>query len=106
MLLTDPAARIAWACGIAYAAERAMSRRIPAALIFASALFLAALAAAPALMWKHLSSAAGDVPTPNTGKEQTSATIADFDKDGVNDFVITERTAADSVVLFRSGTSG
>ena len=78
-----------------------MPKRFAAALICTAAVLLAALFATPASKWKHLSSAAGDLPTPNTGKEQTSATVADFDNDGVNDFVITERTEADSVVLFR-----
>src|SRR5947209_1921140 len=53
------------------------------------------------IQWKHLSSRAGDLPAPNGGKEQTSATVFDIDKDGVNDFVITERTAAPSVVWYR-----
>src|SRR5690242_9488002 len=56
--------------------------------------------------WKHLSSANGDLPAPNKGTEQTSLTVADFDRDGVNDFVVTERTAADSVVLFRRNANG
>jgi hypothetical protein len=51
--------------------------------------------------WKHLSARAGDIPAPNKGTEQTSATVFDIDKDGVNDFVITERTAADSVVWYQ-----
>ncbi len=68
-----------------------------------------ALGAAPRpaeFHWKHLSSASGDLPTPNQGTQQTSLTVADFDRDGVNDFVVTERTAADSVVLFRRGRAG
>jgi len=63
-------------------------------------------AASTEFRWKHLSTANGDLPLPNKGTEQTSTTIADFDKDGINDFVITERTAPDSVVLFRRGASG
>ncbi len=67
---------------------------------------LLAAAAAPQYKWKHLSSANGDLPAPNKGTEQTSLTVSDFDRDGVNDFVVTERTAADSVVLFRRGANG
>jgi hypothetical protein len=83
-----------------------MPKQFPAALILTGAVLLVALVAAPVSKWKHLSSATGDLPTPNTGKEQTSVTVADFDRDGVNDFVITERTEADSVVLFRRGKTG
>jgi hypothetical protein len=59
---------------------------------------LALLSADP---WKHLSTATGDLPAPNKGTEQTSLTVADFDRDGFSDFIVTERTAADSVVLYR-----
>jgi hypothetical protein len=69
---------------------------------------VALLAAAPAAeyKWQHLSSANGDLPAPNKGTEQTSLTVADFDRDGLNDFVVTERTSADSVVLFRRTGNG
>lgn len=53
------------------------------------------------LAWKHLSSATGDLPAPNGGKEQTSLTIGDFGHDGRPGFIVTERTAPDSVVLYR-----
>jgi hypothetical protein len=51
--------------------------------------------------WKHLSTDTGDLPVPNPGKEQTSALVFDIDKDGVNDFVITERTHAPSVTWYK-----
>jgi len=72
------------------------------------AVLIALLAAAPVAeyKWKHLSSATGDLPAPNRGTEQTSLTVADFDRDGLNDFVVTERTSADSVVLFRRRANG
>lgn len=60
----------------------------------------------PEVRWKHLSTASGDLPVPNKGKEQTSVTVADFSKDGVNDFIVTERTAEDSVVLFMRNDKG
>ncbi len=51
--------------------------------------------------WIHLSSKNGDLQPPNSGTQQTSATVFDIDRDGINDFVITERTAAPSVVWYR-----
>ena len=51
--------------------------------------------------WKHLSTATGDIPIPNHGTEQTSLTVGDFGHDGHPGFVVTERTAPDSVVLYR-----
>ncbi len=56
--------------------------------------------------WKHLSTASGDLEPPNSGKQQTSAAVFDIDRDGVNDFVITERTAAPSVVWYRRTSGG
>ena len=56
--------------------------------------------------WKHLSTQNGDIPMPNAGKEQTSATVFDIDKDGVDDFVITERTAAPAAVWYRHTAKG
>jgi hypothetical protein len=56
--------------------------------------------------WKHLSSKNGDFPPPNEGKQQTAAAVFDIDRDGVNDFVIAERTAAPAVVWYRRGKNG
>ena len=56
--------------------------------------------------WQHLSSRTGDIEAPNSGKEQTSAAVADFDNDGINDFCITERTAAPAVVWYRRLANG
>ncbi len=78
--------------------------RAPAILLFAAV--LAAAPPAAEFAWKHLSSANGDLPAPNRGNEQTSLTVADFNRDGLNDFVVTERTAADSVVLYLRNHSG
>jgi hypothetical protein len=68
-------------------------------------LMLAALLAAPG-GWVHISSERGEIEKPNTGKEQTPATVFDIDRDGVNDFVITERTAAPPVVWYRRTKTG
>jgi hypothetical protein len=56
--------------------------------------------------WKHLSTKDGDLPVPNAGTQQTSATVLDIDRDGVNDFVITERTATPTVVWYRRSREG
>lgn len=58
------------------------------------------------IQWKHLSTADGDLPVPNSGTQQTSSAVFDVDKDGVNDFVITERTQAPAVVWYRRGADG
>ena len=51
--------------------------------------------------WVHLSTTRGDLEIPNAGKQQTSCAVADFDNDGINDFCITERTSAQSVVWYQ-----
>ena len=51
--------------------------------------------------WTQLSSKNGDLPSPNGGNEQTSSLVADLDKDGIKDFVITDRSVAPSVVWYR-----
>ncbi len=56
--------------------------------------------------FKHLSTVNGDLPTPNAGKEQTSSIVCDIDRDGINDFIITERTKAPSVVWYRRASNG
>jgi hypothetical protein len=50
--------------------------------------------------WRHLSSRTGDLETPFHGRQQTASAVFDADGDGVNDFVLTERTEAPSVVLY------
>jgi len=74
--------------------------------MIAAALAVAAAAQQREIAWKHLSSATGDLPVPNSGKEQTSLTIGDFCHDGQPGFIVTERTAADSVVLYRPAPPG
>ena len=59
-----------------------------------------------AVVWKHLSTRNGDLPVPNSGTQQTSATVFDIDKDGANDFVITERTVVPTVVWYRHTGNG
>ncbi len=56
--------------------------------------------------WVHLSSRTNDLPVPWSGTEQTAALVVDVDRDGVNDFVLTERTESPSVVRYRRGKIG
>jgi hypothetical protein len=90
-----------------------MSRRPLAAALLASCVLSHASAGAPPVgpaptpvSFRHLSSKAGDLPPPNGGKQQTSSVVFDADRDGVNDFAVTERTAAPAVVLYRRRGAG
>ncbi|MBR9998674.1 MAG: VCBS repeat-containing protein [Cyclobacteriaceae bacterium] len=53
------------------------------------------------LKWTHYSTENGDLPVPNSGNQQTASLVLDIDRDGIDDFVITERTAAPSVVWYK-----
>jgi len=81
---------------------------ITSTLIIISILTILSLAVqkANAVGWKHLSTIKKDLPIPNDGKQQTSSIVLDVDKDSVNDFIITERTKAPSVVWYRRGPDG
>jgi len=72
----------------------------------AGMILVAACGTAGAVNWKHLSTTTGDLATPNAGQEQTSSLVCDIDGDHINDFVITERTKAPSVVWYRRSSSG
>jgi hypothetical protein len=56
--------------------------------------------------WTQLSSADGDLEVPNAGSQQTATLVLDIDGDGVNDFVIAERTQAPSVLWYRKTSEG
>ncbi len=56
--------------------------------------------------WKHLSSVNGDIEVPNAGDQQTAALVADMDNDGIDEFFITERTTAPSVVAYKKSVDG
>ena len=60
----------------------------------------------PGIQWKHLSSANGDLPVPGESKEQTGAIVADLDKDGVDDFVLSFRQKAPALVWYRRNPRG
>ncbi|MEK9136210.1 MAG: VCBS repeat-containing protein, partial [Bacteroidota bacterium] len=53
------------------------------------------------IQWTHLTSKEGALPPPNAGDQQTASIILDIDRNGVNDFVISERTQSPSVVWYR-----
>ncbi|MCH8216744.1 MAG: VCBS repeat-containing protein [Planctomycetes bacterium] len=48
------------------------------------------------VQWKRVT-----LPGPNGGNQQTACVVADLDKDGVMDFVVTERTKTPSVVWYK-----
>ena len=72
-----------------------------AGLLFGVTLGTPAWAGPRVVKWRHLSTKTGDLQPPNAGDQQASVAVGDFDGDGVNDFAITERTKAPSVVLYR-----
>ena len=58
------------------------------------------------IVWNHLSSDSGDLPVPGLGDEQTGCLVLDIDGDGLNDFVIAERTLSPSIVWYRRTFTG
>lgn len=55
----------------------------------------------PKIKWEFFSTEKGDLEVPNGSEQQTSAAVFDIDKDGINDFIITERVKAPSVVWYK-----
>jgi hypothetical protein len=55
----------------------------------------------PEIEWKHIDSNLVGIESPNGAEQQTSDVVFDIDKDGINDFIITERTEAPSVVWYK-----
>lgn len=58
------------------------------------------------IRWEHISSKTGAIETPNSGKQQTSCAVGDFNNDGISDFCVTERTTAPSVVWYQRTENG
>src|SRR5580658_3139462 len=56
--------------------------------------------------WKHLSSTTGDLPVPGPSTQQTGALVADLDRDGTNDFVLSFRQVAPALVWYRRTAAG
>jgi hypothetical protein len=51
--------------------------------------------------WTYYSTERGNIPQPNVGSQQTASLVLDIDKDGTDDFIITERTKTPSVVWYK-----
>lgn len=56
--------------------------------------------------WTHLSSKNGAIAAPNTGNQQTATALFDVNLDGMNDFLVTERTTAPAVVCYLKTAKG
>jgi hypothetical protein len=56
--------------------------------------------------WRHLSSKNGDLPVPGPSTQQTGAIVADFDHDGVTDFVLSFRQRPPALVWYRRTKTG
>ena len=56
--------------------------------------------------WEHISSVRNQIEVPNAGNQQTATLVMDVDKNGVNDFIISERTKAPSVLFYRRTNKG
>jgi sugar phosphate isomerase/epimerase len=69
--------------------------------------FLVPVGAAVDPVWQNLSSRRGDLPTPPGGStQQTGAVVADFDGDGVNDFILSFRQKPPSLIWYRRTPTG
>ncbi len=61
---------------------------------------------AAALQWELNSSSGGEIPVPNGGTQQTACVVGDLDGDGIDDFVVGERTLTPSLVAYFWRPSG
>ncbi|TWU41931.1 FG-GAP repeat domain-containing protein [Novipirellula artificiosorum] len=52
--------------------------------------------------WVRRSSNTGDLAAPNAGSQQTCCVVADLDGDGMDDFVVGERTKTPSIVWYKN----
>jgi len=76
-------------------------------IVFAAAKLFAAEPAGPdRVRWQHLSSSRGELPVPGTSTQQTGALVADFDGDGISDFVLSFRQVAPALVWYRRVENG
>lgn len=61
----------------------------------------------PTQEWVHKSTKIGDLDPPtSSGNQQTASLVLDINKDGITDFVVTDRSAAPSVVWYESSDAG
>ena len=56
--------------------------------------------------WKHLSSAHGDLPVPETSDQQTGSMVGDIDGDGRMDFVFTNRVKGNAAIWMQNKKDG
>jgi hypothetical protein len=63
-------------------------------------------ASAAEIQWQHLSSAKGELPVPGESTQQTGNLIADLDRDGTNDFVLSFRAKGPALVWYRRTAKG
>jgi len=80
---------------------RSVDKCLTAGLILAA---ISVAAADPS--WRHLCTTNGDLPLPGPSTQQTGALVADLDKDGTNDFVLSFRQVAPALVWCRRVKSG
>lgn len=87
---------------------RAAAQVLRATLVCLSLLSCGATAASPSdPVWQHLSSKRGELPPPPGGsRQQTGAVVADFDGDGVNDFLLSFRQKPPALVWYRRHATG
>jgi FG-GAP-like repeat len=58
------------------------------------------------IKWLNLSSSKGELPAPGESNQQTGSLIADLDRDGVKDFVLSFRKVAPALVWYRRTKQG
>src|SRR5262245_6397837 len=58
------------------------------------------------IQWQRLSSKNGDLPVPGESTQQTGSLVADLDKNGINDFVLSFRKVAPALVWYRRTEKG
>ena len=75
--------------------------------VAASLVCLGTALAAPDPVWQNLSSKRGDLPAPPGGStQQTGTVVADFDGDGLNDFILSFRQKPPALVWYRRTAMG
>ncbi len=71
-------------------------RQLHCLFAVASLLLTAGIGSAGPVQWEHKT-----LPGPNAGNQQTACIVADLDRDGIDDFIVTERTKTPSVVWYK-----